>query len=145
MGYDGGFTKIGIRMENQLVVDDYEQNIREKLYDVIKEEAFHKFESPAVDLGYLDNSWTQVRCLRDVMGDNPIKDYDSDDNKYTLITKEILKEYISKVKIDYNENIIKYGEDDEENKMYLEDILSLENLYKNFDWDKNTLVFSYSY
>ena len=144
MGYDGGFTKIRMKIENQQSLDNYWLKLRKSIYDVIGKDNFYKFEGSAVDLRYLDNNWAQTHCLQNVMGDSQIRNYECDDTHFTLITKDILEKYIVEVKKDYKEKLLEYGED-EENGWYKNDIELLEHLYNNFKWDDDTLVFSYSY
>lgn len=144
MGYDGGFTKIRMKMENQQQLDNYELNLRKPIYNTIGRDNFYKFEVSAVDLRYLNNDWAQTHCLRKVMDNSQIRNYERDDTKFTYITKETLKKYIVEVKKDYEEKLLEYGED-EENGWYKNDIELLEYLYNNFKWEEDTLVFSYSY
>lgn len=144
MGYDGGFTKIRIKIETQEILDNYEKKLRTPLYNTLGKDNFFKFETVAINLRYLDNDWSQVHCLRNVIDYKDIRNYENDDTEFTLITKDILKKYIVEIKKDYNEKLLEYGYD-EENKFYQKDIQDLEQLYNDFDWDNNTLVFSYSY
>lgn len=144
MGYDGGFTKIRMKIENQQSLDNYALNLRTPIFDTIGRDNFYKFEGSAVDLRFLDNNWTQTHCLQKVMNDSEIRNYECDDTQFTLITKDILEKYIVEVKKDYEEKLLEYGED-EENSWYKNDIELLEQLCSSFDWNNDTLVFSYSY
>lgn len=144
MGYDGGFTKIEKKFNSQMELESYETKDRCNLYETMGKDEFYKFEASAVELGFLDNDWVQVQCLRTVLGDNKINNYESDDAEYTLITKEVLKSYINEAKKQLELYIEEYGED-EENGWFRNDILKMEKLYEEFDWDNHTLVFSYSY
>lgn len=132
MGYDGGFTKIRMKINNQNDLNKYELNLRHDIYDVIGMDNFYKFEGVAIDLPYLDNNWTQVEVLQKTIKKD-IKNYELDDTHFTLINQDILGQYISDL----------HGSDDRE--IYLKDIKLLEKLYNEFDWENDTLVFSYSY
>lgn len=132
MGYDGGFTKIRMKINNQNDLNKYELNLRHDIYDVIGMDNFYKFEGVAIDLPYLDNNWTQVEVLQKTIKKD-IKNYELDDTHFTLINQDILGQYISDL----------HGGDDRE--IYLKDIKLLEKLYNEFDWENDTLVFSYSY
>lgn len=132
MGYDGGFTKIRMKINNQNDLNKYELNLRYDIYDVIGMNNFYKFEGTAIDLPYLDNNWTQVEVLQKTIKKD-IKNYELDDTHFTLINQDILGQYISDL----------HGSDDRE--IYLKDIKLLEKLYNEFDWENDTLVFSYSY
>lgn len=132
MGYDGGFTKIRMKINNQNDLNKYELNLRYDIYDVIGMDNFYKFEGIAIDLPYLDNNWTQVKVLQKTIKKD-IKNYELDDTHFTLINQDILGQYISDL----------HGSDDRE--IYLKDIKLLEKLYNEFDWENDTLVFSYSY
>ena len=132
MGYDGGFTKIRMKINNQNDLNKYELNLRHDIYDVIGMDNFYKFEDVAIDLPYLDNNWTQVKVLQKTIKKD-IKNYELDDTHFTLINQDILGQYISDL----------HGSDDRE--IYLKDIKLLEKLYNEFDWENDTLVFSYSY
>lgn len=142
MGYDGGFTKIKKKFNSQVELESYEINDRYNLYEEMGREEFYKFEGSAVDLAFLDNDWVQFNCLENVIGDGKINNYD--EAQYTLITKDILELYIEEVKEQLESYLKEFGED-EENGWLRNDILKLENLNKEFDWDNHTLVFSYSY
>ena len=134
MGYDGGFTKIRMKMRNQRDLDKYDR-LRNSIYNIIGRDNFYKFESIAVDLPHLDNDWKQFEILKNTLN-KEIRNYEVDDNDFTLITKDELGQYISDL----------YGLlDEKELELYNEDILLLTNLYNTFDWDNDTLVFSYSY
>ena len=134
MGYDGGFTKIRMKMRNQRDLDKYDR-LRNSIYNIIGRDNFYKFESMAVDLPHLDNDWKQFEILKNTL-DKEIRNYEVDDNDFTLITKDELGQYISDL----------YGLlDEKELELYNEDIILLKNLYNTFDWDNDTLVFSYSY
>lgn len=133
MEYEGGFTKIRIKMRNQDDLNKY-VNLRSKIYDCIGEDNFFKFESN-IDLPLLDNDWVQVIILRQTLaliGKRVYNAYDT--NYFTLITQKELKQYISNLyKSLSKENV----------KTLKEDIESLEKLYNTFDWENDTLVFSY--
>ena len=134
MGYDGGFTKIRMKMRNQKDLDKYDR-LRNSIYNIIGRDNFYKFESIAVDLPHLDNDWKQFEILKNTLN-KEIRNYEVDDNDFTLITKDELGQYISDL----------YGLlDEKELELYNEDIILLKNLYNTFDWDNDTLVFSYSY
>ena len=134
MGYDGGFTKIRMKMRNQRDLDKYDR-LRNSIYNIIGRDNFYKFESMAVDLPHLDNDWKQFEILKNTLN-KEIRNYEVDDNDFTLITKDELGQYISDL----------YGLlDEKELELYNEDIILLKNLYNTFDWDNDTLVFSYSY
>lgn len=133
MEYEGGFTKIRIKMRNQDDLNKY-VNLRNKIYNCIGEDNFYKFES-SIDLPLLDNDWVQVIILRQTLaliGKRVYNAYDT--NCFTLITQKELKQYISNLyKSLSKENV----------KTLKEDIESLEKLYNTFDWENDTLVFSY--
>ena len=134
MGYDGGFTKIRMKMRNQRDLDKYNR-LRNSIYNIIGRDNFYKFESIAVNLPHLDNDWKQFEILKNTLN-KKIRNYETDDNSFTLITKDELGQYISDL----------YGLlDEKELELYNEDIILLKNLYNTFDWDNDTLVFSYSY
>ena len=134
MGYDGGFTKIRMKMRNQRDLDKYDR-LRNSIYNIIGRDNFYKFENIAVDLPHLDNDWKQFEILKNTLN-KEIRNYEVDDNDFTLITKDELGQYISDL----------YGLlDEKELELYNEDIILLKNLYNTFDWDNDTLVFSYSY
>lgn len=134
MGYDGGFTKIRMKMRNQRDLDKYDR-LRNSIYNIIGRDNFYKFESIAVDLPHLDNDWKQFEILKNTLN-KKIRNYETDDNSFTLITKDELGQYISDL----------YGLlDEKELELYNEDIILLKDLYNTFDWDNDTLVFSYSY
>ena len=134
MGYDGGFIKIRMKMRNQRDLDKYDR-LRNSIYNIIGRDNFYKFESIAVNLPHLDNDWKQFKILKDTLN-KKIRNYETDNNDFTLITKEELGQYISNL----------YGLlDEKELELYNEDIILLKNLYNTFDWDNDTLVFSYSY
>ena len=134
MGYDGGFIKIRMKMRNQKDLDKYDR-LRNSIYNIIGKDNFYKFESTAVDLPHLDNDWKQFEILKNTLN-KEIRNYEVDDNDFTLITKDELGQYISDL----------YGLlDEKELELYNEDIILLKNLYNTFDWDNDTLVFSYSY
>ena len=134
MGYDGGFTKIRMKMRNQRDLDKYDR-LRNSIYNIIGRDNFYKFESIAVDLPHLDNDWKQFEILKNTLN-KEIRNYEVDDNDFTLITKDELEQYIS--------NLYELL-DEKELELYNEDIILLKNLYNTFDWDNDTLVFSYSY
>ena len=134
MGYDGGFTKIRMKMRNQRDLDKYDR-LRNSIYNIIGRDNFYKFESIAVDLPHLDNDWKQFEILKDTLN-KKIRNYETDDNYFTLISKYELKQYIS--------NLYKLL-DEKELELYNEDIMLLKDLYDTFDWNNDTLVFSYSY
>ena len=134
MGYDGGFIKIRMKMRNQRDLDKYDR-LRNSIYNIIGRDNFYKFESIAVNLPHLDNDWKQFEILKNTLN-KEIRNYEVDDNDFTLITKDELGQYISDL----------YGLlDEKELELYNEDIILLKNLYNTFDWDNDTLVFSYSY
>lgn len=144
MGYDGGFTKIRMKIEDQQSLDNYELNLRKPIFNTIGKDNFYKFENSAVDLRFLDNDWTQVHCLRKVINNSEIRNYECDETQFTLITKDMLEKYLVEITKDYEEKLLEYGED-EENSWYKNDIKLLEQLYASFEWENDTLVFSYSY
>lgn len=145
MGYDGGFSKIRMKMDNQLALDNYYTSLRGSIYDIVGRDNFYKFETLAVNLRYLDNTWEQFYALTEVMNEKDIKNYENDSCKFTLISKDVLSNYIVEVEKLYNKEIAAHGEDDEENKWLKNDITSLKELLSNFNWENDTLVFSYSY
>lgn len=133
MEYEGGFTKIRMKMRNQNDLNKY-VNLRNRIYDCIGEDNFYKFES-SIDLPLLDNDCIQVTMLRQTltsMGERVYNAYDT--NSFTLITQKELKQYIS--------NLYRFLSK-EDTKTLKEDIESLVELYNTFDWDNDTLVFSY--
>ena len=134
MGYDGGFTKIRMKMRNQKDLDKYDR-LRNSIYNIIGRDNFYKFENIAVDLPHLDNDWKQFEILKDTLN-KKIRNYETDDNDFTLITKDELERYIS--------NLYELL-DEKELELYDKDIMLLKDLYDTFDWDNDTLVFSYSY
>ena len=134
MGYDGGFTKIRMKMRNQRDLDKYDR-LRNSIYNIIGRDNFYKFESIAVDLPHLDNDWKQFEILKNTLN-KEIRNYEVNDNDFTLITKDELGQYISDLYVLL---------DEKELELYNEDIILLKNLYNTFDWDNDTLVFSYSY
>ena len=134
MGYDGGFTKIRMKMRNQKDLDKYDR-LRNSIYNIIGRDNFYKFENIAVDLPHLDNNWKQFEILKDTLN-KKIRNYETDDNDFTLITKDELERYIS--------NLYELL-DEKELELYNKDIMLLKELYDTFDWDNDTLVFSYSY
>lgn len=133
MGYDGGFTKIRMKMNTQEELDKYELKLRSSIYETISSDSFYRFESNAIDLDYLDNNWVQAEVMFKTIKDEKVKNYEADDGCFTLITKDMLRQYIFNL---HNQN---------NNDVYFKDIKALENLYNSFDWDNDTLVFSYSY
>ena len=117
MGYDGGFTKIRMKMRNQRDLDKYDR-LRNSIYNIIGRDNFYKFESIAVDLPHLDNDWKQFEILKNTLN-KEIRNYEVDDNDFTLITKDELGQYISDL----------YGLlDEKELELYNEDIILLKNL-----------------
>ena len=134
MEYEGGFTKIRMKMRNQNDLNKY-VNLRNRIYDCIGEDNFYKFES-GVNLPMLNNDWVQVKILRETLASMNKRVYNAyDTNGFTLITQEELGQYISDL----------YGFLSKEDiKTLKEDIKSLEELYNTFDWENDTLVFSYS-
>ena len=134
MGYDGGFTKIRMKMRNQKDLDKYDR-LRNSIYNIIGRDNFYKFENIAVDLPHLDNDWKQFEILKNTLN-KEIRNYQVNDNDFTLITKDELGQYISDLYVLL---------DEKELELYNEDIILLKNLYNTFDWDNDTLVFSYSY
>lgn len=134
MGYDGGFAKIRMKMRNQNDLNKY-VNLRNKIYNCIGKDNFYKFES-GVNLPMLNNDWVQVRILRETLASMNKRVYNAyDTNGFTLITQEELGQYISDL----------YGFlSNEDVKLLKEDIKLLEELYVAFDWENDTLVFSYS-
>ena len=134
MGYDGGFAKIRMKMRNQNDLNKY-VNLRNKIYNCIGKDNFYKFES-GVNLPMLNNDWVQVRILRETLASMNKRVYNAyDTNGFTLITQEELGQYISDL----------YGFlSSEDVKLFEEDIKLLEELYDTFDWENDTLVFSYS-
>ena len=134
MGYDGGFTKIRMKMRNQKDLDKYDR-LRNSIYNIIGRDNFYKFESMAVNLPHLDNDWKQFEILKDTLN-KKIRNYETNDNDFTLITKDELERYIS--------NLYELL-DEKELELYNKDIMLLKELYDTFDWDNDTLVFSYSY
>lgn len=134
MEYEGGFTKIRIKIGNQDGLNKY-ANLRNKIYNCIGEDNFYKFES-SIDLPLLDNDWVQVIILRQTLVSMNKRVYNAyDTNGFTLITREELKQYISNL----------YSLSKEDVETLKEDIESLEELYDTFDWENDTLVFSYCY
>lgn len=134
MGYDGGFAKIRMKMRDQNDLNKY-INLRNKIYNCIGKDNFYKFES-GVNLPMLNNDWVQVRILRETLASMNKRVYNAyDTNGFTLITREELKQYIS----DLYESL-----SNEDVKLFEEDIKLLEELYDTFDWENDTLVFSYS-
>lgn len=133
MEYEGGFTKIRMKMRNQNDLNKY-VNLRNRIYDCICEDNFYKFES-SIDLPLLDNDWVQVIMLRQTLASMNKRVYNAyDTNGFTLITQEELEQYISDL----------YGFLSKEDVETLkEDIKLLEELYNTFDWENDTLVFSY--
>lgn len=134
MGYDGGFKKIRMKMRNQSDLDKYSR-LRNSIYNIIGSDNFYKFENVAVDLPLLDNDWKQLEILKNTLNEE-VRNYETDDNRFTLISKYELKQYIS--------NLYKLL-DEKELELYDKDIMLLKDLYDTFDWDNDTLVFSYSY
>ena len=134
MGYDGGFIKIRMKMRNQKDLDKYDR-LRNSIYNIIGRDNFYKFENIAVDLPHLDNDWKQFEILKDTLN-KKIRNYETNDNDFTLITKDELEQYIS--------NLYELL-DEKELELYNKDIMLLKELYDTFDWDNDTLVFSYSY
>ena len=123
-----------MKMRNQRDLDKYDR-LRNSIYNIIGKDNFYKFESIAVNLPHLDNDWKQFEILKNTLN-KKIRNYETDDNSFTLITKDELGQYISDL----------YGLlDEKELELYNEDIILLKNLYNTFDWDNDTLVFSYSY
>ena len=91
---------------------------------------YHSQKAITIDVKQPTNN---VRIYDDI---EEIRNYEVDDNDFTLITKDELGQYISDL----------YGLlDEKELELYNEDIILLKNLYNTFDWDNDTLVFSYSY
>ena len=134
MGYDGGFIKIRMKMRNQKDLDKYDK-LRDSIFNIIGRDNFYKFESIAVNLPHLDNDWKQFEILKNKLN-KKIRNYETDDNDFTLITKDELERYIS--------NLYELL-DEKELELYNKDIILLKELYDTFDWDNDTLVFSYSY
>ena len=134
MGYDGGFKTIRMKMRNQSDLDKYSR-LRNSIYNIIGSDNFYKFENVAVDLPLLDNDWKQLEILKNTLNEE-VRNYETDDNRFTLISKYELKQYIS--------NLYKLL-DEKELELYDKDIMLLKDLYDTFDWDNDTLVFSYSY
>ena len=134
MGYDGGFKKIRMKMRNQSDLDKYSR-LRNSIYNIIGSDNFYKFENIAVNLPLLDNDWKQLEILKNTLNEE-VRNYETDDNYFTLISKYELKQYIS--------NLYKLL-DEKELELYNKDIMLLKELYDTFDWDNDTLVFSYSY
>ena len=134
MGYDGGFKKIRMKMRNQSDLDKYSR-LRNSIYNIIGSDNFYKFENIAVNLPLLDNDWKQLEILKNTLNEE-VRNYETDDNHFTLISKYELKQYIS--------NLYKLL-DEKELELYDKDIMLLKDLYDTFDWDNDTLVFSYSY
>ena len=134
MGYDGGFKKIRMKMRNQSDLDKYSR-LRNSIYNIIGSDNFYKFENIAVNLPLLDNDWKQLEILKNTLNEE-VRNYETDDNDFTLITKDELERYIS--------NLYELL-DEKELELYNKDIMLLKELYDTFDWDNDTLVFSYSY
>ena len=134
MGYDGGFAKIRMKMRNQNDLNKY-VNLRNKIYNCIGKDNFYKFES-GVNLPRLNNDWVQVKILRETLASMNKRVYNAyDTNGFTLITQEELRQYISDLyRFLSNEDV----------KLFKKDIKLLERLYNTFDWENDTLVFSYS-
>lgn len=155
MGYDGGFYKIRMKLNTQVQVRYYEMKLRKelsKMFSIYNSDDFYDFENLAVELHFLDNDWTQVYGFN--YSPKLIeKNFElEDDNYFTLITKETLKDYIEGLKIytrsdDFKKRYNISNNDSEKQliKDVDEDIKLLEKLYKEFDWDNDTLLFSYSY
>lgn len=142
MGYDGRFSKIRMKFENQDALINYEQKLRLSIYNAIGPKNFYKFEGTCVVLPYLDNNWLQREALSKVIKDEDIKDLDIDDCRFTLINKGILYKYINQLN---KELLDKFYDDITISQELNEDIVRLKELYESFDWDNDTLVFSYSY
>lgn len=136
MGYDGGFHKVRMKLNNQDAVDNYEKKLRSSIYKIIGHDNFYKFEGLAIELPYLDNDWVQRRVLGRVIDDENIKNYETDDTHFTLITKDILCKYITELDKELKQN---------HSENLSTDIKLLKDLYNTFDWNNDTLVFSYSY
>lgn len=142
MGYDGGFTKIRMKINTQEDLINYEEKLRLPIYEIIGHDNFYKFEGLSVNLSYLDNNWLQMHSLSKVIKEEDLKDYDVDDSRFTLITKDILYKYINQLNRELYEN---FSDEDIVSKELNEDIIKLKELYETFDWENDTLVFSYSY
>lgn len=134
MGYDGGFSKIRMKMRNQNDLNKY-VNLRNKIYNCIGKDNFYKFES-GIKLPILDNDWIQVKILRETLASTNKRVRNAyDTNGFTLITQEELGQYISDL----------YGFlSNEDVELFEEDIKLLKELYDTFDWENDSLVFSYS-
>lgn len=152
MGYDGRFTKIRMKLDNQEQLDNYYVKARNEIFDTIGRNNFYKFEGFATNLR-IDNDWTEAELLSKVVvkaGGSKLKNYEVDACHYTYISKDILKNFIDELKnmnlSDYydlktaSETAIKELEED-----ICNDIKKLEKLHKEFDWENDTLVFSYDY
>lgn len=133
MGYDGGFTKIRMKIDNQCDLEKYELKARSTIYDILGMDNFYAFEGIAIDLPFLDNNWIQANVMFKTMNEDNVKNYEIDDAHFTLITRDTLGQYISNL------------HDNDDREIYLKDIKLLEKLYNEFDWGNDTLVFSYSY
>lgn len=120
-------------MRNQNDLNKY-VNLRNRIYDCIGEDNFYKFES-SIDLPLLDNDCIQVIMLRQTLASMGKRVYNAHDtNSFTLIAQKELKQYIS--------NLYRFLSK-EDTKTLKEDIESLVELYNTFDWENDTLVFSY--
>lgn len=147
MGYDSGFTKVRMKMENQEQVGKYFRQIRIKMYRIIGYDNFYKFETSAVELPLLDNDWTEALILSKVC---KLKNYEVDKCAFTYISKTTLKQYINELKLiklseHYDLNKMSYEEINRLHDNIFDDIRKLEELYNEFDWDNDTLLFDYTY
>nr|DAQ39464.1 MAG TPA: hypothetical protein [Caudoviricetes sp.] len=147
MGYDGGFTKVRMKMENQEQVEKYYSEVRKKIYYAIGSDNFYKFETSAIDLPMLDNTWLQTKVLSEIQD---LNNYEIDECDYTYISKSVLEKYIrvlKRVDLSFHYNVDKLSVEQliELSDEYTNDIKLLEKLYDEFDWDNDTLLFSYSY
>ena len=95
----------------------------------------------------LDNTWLQTKVLSEIQD---LNNYEMDKCDYTYISKSVLEKYIrvlKRVDLSFYYNVDKLSVEQlmELNNEYTNDIKLLEKLYDEFDWDNDTLLFSYSY
>ena len=95
----------------------------------------------------LDNTWLQTKVLSEIQD---LNNYEMDKCDYTYISKSVLEKYIrvlKRVDLSFYYNVDKLSVEQlmELNNKYTNDIKLLEKLYDEFDWDNDTLLFSYSY
>lgn len=95
----------------------------------------------------LDNTWLQTKVLSEIQD---LNNYEIDECDYTYISKSVLEKYIrvlKRVDLSFHYNVDKLSVEQliELSDEYTNDIKLLEKLYDEFDWDNDTLLFSYSY